>query len=62
MALKITSPAFTHHGEIPSRHTCDGSDTSPALAWSGAPAKAKSLVLIVDDPDAPDPPAGERSF
>lgn len=57
MALKITSPSFTDHGKIPSRHTCDGNDTSPALAWSGVPAKAKSLVLIVDDPDAPDPAA-----
>ncbi len=62
MALKITSPAFSHHGEIPSRHTCDGSDTSPALAWSGVPAKAKSLVLIVDDPDAPDPAAPKMTW
>ncbi len=57
MALKITSPAFADGGEIPSRHTCDGADSSPALGWSGVPVSAKSLALIVDDPDAPDPAA-----
>lgn len=57
MALILTSPAFNHHGQIPRHYTCDGDDISPALAWSGAPAEAKSLVLIVDDPDAPDPAA-----
>jgi Raf kinase inhibitor-like YbhB/YbcL family protein len=57
VAMKITSPAFAHNGEIPSRHTCDGADCSPALAWSGVPDGARSLALIVDDPDAPDPAA-----
>ncbi len=55
MALVLTSTAFTHNGPIPKPYTCQGKDISPALAWSGLPAKAKSLVLIVDDPDAPDP-------
>jgi hypothetical protein len=53
MALTIEIAAFAHGGAIPIRHTCDGSDESPALAWSGVPATAKSFALIVDDPDAP---------
>jgi Raf kinase inhibitor-like YbhB/YbcL family protein len=57
MTLTITSPAFSHNGEIPARFTCDGEDMSPALEWSGVPEGAKSVVLIVDDPDAPDPAA-----
>ena len=62
MALALTSSAFTHNGEIPKTHTCDGVDTSPALAWSGVPANAKSLALIVDDPDAPDPKAPKMVY
>jgi hypothetical protein len=62
MALKITSSAFTHNGEIPSRFTCDGKDISPPLNWSGVPDKTRSLVLIVDDPDAPDPNAPVRTW
>ena len=57
MSLKIISLAFTHASEIPPRYTCDGEDISPPLAWSGVPEAAKSLALIVDDPDAPDPKA-----
>lgn len=53
----LTSPAFAAGGEIPRLHTCEGGDRSPPLVWSGVPAGAKSLVLIVDDPDAPDPQA-----
>ena len=53
--LAITSTAFAHQGAIPGRHTCDGSNVSPPLSWSGVPAGAKSLALIVFDPDAPDP-------
>ena len=53
----LTSPSFSPGAEIPSRHTCDGEDVSPALAWSGAPKETKSFALIVDDPDAPDPRA-----
>ena len=57
MTLVLTSSAFHHHGEIPRPCTCDGEDRSPPLVWSGVPANAKSLALIVDDPDAPDPAA-----
>ena len=57
MPMTLTSTAFTHQGTIPTRYTCDGNDSSPPLAWHGVPATAKSLVLIVDDPDAPDPAA-----
>jgi Raf kinase inhibitor-like YbhB/YbcL family protein len=55
MALTLTSPAFEHQGKIPRVHTCEGRDLSPPLAWSGAPAGTRSLALVVDDPDAPDP-------
>jgi Raf kinase inhibitor-like YbhB/YbcL family protein len=51
--LKITSSAFQEGGNIPSKFTCDGADVNPALRLEGAPAEAKSLLLIVDDPDAP---------
>ena len=51
--MKLTSPAFENHGTIPKRHTCDGQDSSPPLAWSDLPKSAKSLALIMDDPDAP---------
>ena len=57
MALTIMSPAFTHQAEIPAEYTCDGLDVSPPLEWSGIPKDAKSLALIVFDPDAPDPAA-----
>ena len=62
MALTLTSPSFGNGGEIPRRHTCQGEDVSPALAWSGVPAGARSLVLIVDDPDAPDPAAPRMTY
>lgn len=55
MPLILKSPHFVHQGEIPKQFTCQGDDRSPALSWSGIPENAKSLVLIVDDPDAPDP-------
>lgn len=55
MTLILKSPDFIHQGEIPKTFTCDGDDSSPALNWSGIPPHTKSLVLIVDDPDAPDP-------
>jgi Raf kinase inhibitor-like YbhB/YbcL family protein len=54
-SMQISSSSFTPQGPIPSKYTCEGSDTSPPLAWSGTPSSAKSLALIVDDPDAPDP-------
>jgi len=60
--LELTSPAFTPGGEIPSLYTCEGRDISPPLRWTGIPAAAKSLVLIVDDPDAPDPKAPKMTW
>jgi Raf kinase inhibitor-like YbhB/YbcL family protein len=51
--MKITSSVFQEGGNIPSKFTCDGADVNPALRFEGAPAEAKSLALIVDDPDAP---------
>lgn len=62
MTMTITSPAFPHQGPIPKAHTCDGSNVSPALAWSAVPAGTKSLALIVDDPDAPDPKAPKMTW
>jgi Raf kinase inhibitor-like YbhB/YbcL family protein len=62
MSLNITSPSFTHGGEIPQSFTCEGADRSPALAWGGVPEGAKSLALIVDDPDAPDPSAPQTTW
>jgi Raf kinase inhibitor-like YbhB/YbcL family protein len=62
MTLMLTSTAFDAGGPIPPIYTCDGANVSPPLAWSGAPAGAKSLVLIVDDPDAPDPAAPKLTW
>lgn len=62
MTLEITSPAFSHNEEIPSKYTCDGEDISPALEWSGLPEGTKSIALIVDDPDAPDPAAPKMTW
>ena len=56
----ITSSAFESNGRIPKCHTCEGRDVSPALSWGEVPAGTQSLVLIVDDPDAPDPAAPQR--
>lgn len=53
MALKLTIPAFAEGGLIPKLHSCDGADISPSLEWSGEPPDARSLTLIMDDPDAP---------
>jgi Raf kinase inhibitor-like YbhB/YbcL family protein len=60
MAMTLTSPAFKQEGHIPSKYTCEGDDISPPLAWDGVPEGTKSLVLIIDDPDAPDPKAPQR--
>ena len=55
MTLMIRSSAFANQARIPKRFTGDGEDVSPELSWSGAPAGAKELALICDDPDAPTP-------
>jgi Raf kinase inhibitor-like YbhB/YbcL family protein len=60
--LKIESPGFATGGDMPSRYTCDDANTSPPLRFSGLPDGVKSLALIVDDPDAPDPAAPKRVF
>jgi phosphatidylethanolamine-binding protein (PEBP) family uncharacterized protein len=57
MNLTITSTAFSPNGAIPAPYICEGNDIAPPLAWSGVPAGTRSLALIVDDPDAPDPAA-----
>ncbi len=51
--MELTSPAFTHEGMIPDRYTCDGADVSPELGIEGVPEGTVSLVLVMDDPDAP---------
>jgi Raf kinase inhibitor-like YbhB/YbcL family protein len=72
MALMLVSPAIPPGGDIPAQYTCDGADISPPLAWSGVPQGTQSLVLVVEDPDAPsgvfrhwaafDIPAGARGL
>jgi Raf kinase inhibitor-like YbhB/YbcL family protein len=62
MIFYLSSPAFVPNGSIPSKYTCDGEDISPPLAWSGAPDSTKTYVLIVDDPDAPDPAKPQRVY
>src|SRR5215469_5617818 len=57
MAMTLNSPAFQQNAHIPSKYTCEGEDVSPPLAWEGVPNGAKSFVLTIDDPDAPDPKA-----
>jgi Raf kinase inhibitor-like YbhB/YbcL family protein len=60
--MRIISTAFTHEGAIPLHYTCEGKDVSPPLAWSDVPPGTKSLALIVDDPDAPDPAAPKMTW
>ena len=57
MPLTLSSLAFMHGGQIPSEYTCEGEDIAPPLQWEGVSSNARTLVLIVDDPDAPDPKA-----
>lgn len=60
--FRLTSPAYVNGGAMSTRFTCAGSNISPPLAWSGAPAGTKSFVLIIDDPDAPDPAAPQTTW
>ena len=62
MTFKLISPAFANNGSIPPQYTCEGDDFSPPLAWSDVPSGTKSLALIVDDPDAPDPAKPQRVY
>jgi hypothetical protein len=62
MTLRISSSSFEHETDIPSKHTCEGADVSPPLAWSNVPQGTKSLALILDDPDAPDPKAPKTTW
>jgi hypothetical protein len=62
MSLTISSAAFVHNSHIPVTYTCDGLDISPPLQWAGAPPNTRSLVLIIDDPDAPDPAAPRMTW
>jgi hypothetical protein len=62
MSLTLSSQDVPAGGSIPTRFTCEGDDVSPRLAWSGVPEGARSLVLIVDDPDAPDPKAPKMTW
>ena len=61
-AMKLISPAFTDQSAIPSRFTCEGRELSPAMHWQDLPAGTRSLALIVDDPDAPDPAAPRMTW
>ena len=60
--MHMTSSAFDNQGAIPVLYTCEGRDVSPPIAWSDVPPGTKSLVLIVDDPDAPDPAAQKMTW
>ncbi len=60
--MNLSSSAFPQFADIPSLYTCEGAEQSPPLAWSDIPAAAKSLALIVDDPDAPDPAAPKMTW
>jgi len=62
MTFSISSPAFDANGEIPPRYTCEGDNISPPLEWRGAPPTTKSFVLVLSDPDAPDPSAPRMTW
>ena len=62
MALTLRSSAYANGDSIPDRFTCTGEDISPPLEWSGVPEGTRSLVLILDDPDAPDPKAPRMTW
>ena len=60
--MRLTSTAFNNQSAIPTMYTCEGKDISPPMAWSDIPVGTKSLALIVDDPDAPDPAAPKMTW
>ncbi|MDR3392745.1 MAG: YbhB/YbcL family Raf kinase inhibitor-like protein [Sulfuriferula sp.] len=62
MSLTMSSGVFSAGGSIPEDYTCDGRNISSSLSWTGLPAGTQTLVLIVDDPDAPDPAAPTRTW
>ena len=62
MTLALTSSAFSAGDEIPAEYTCDGKNISPELKWTGIPEGTRSLALIIDDPDAPDPLAPKMTW
>jgi hypothetical protein len=60
--MQLTSPAFKEGGSIPSKFTCDGEGINPELSISGIPSNAKTLVLIMDDPDVPESVRKDRMW
>ena len=62
MSLTLSSSAFRGNGPIPEEYTCDGANAAPPIQWRGVPSGTKTLALIVDDPDAPDPAAPKRTY
>jgi Raf kinase inhibitor-like YbhB/YbcL family protein len=62
MTLKLSSAAFEDGGPMAAKYTCEGQDFAPPLKWSGVPDGARSLALIMDDPDAPDPKAPRMTY
>ena len=62
MPLTLTSTAFAANSEMQGKLTCEGADVPPPLAWAGVPPGTRSLALMVDDPDAPDPAAPRMTW